>query len=47
MSPVVLCFGALDAAVFAQAAYVVRDLTSHGSKPDERDSEKAPELPPR
>ncbi|MEZ5155187.1 MAG: hypothetical protein R2718_03660 [Solirubrobacterales bacterium] len=28
MSPVLLCFGALDAAVIAQAAYAVRELRS-------------------
>ena len=32
MSPVVLCFGALDAAVIAQATYAVRELRSSGEK---------------
>lgn len=39
MSPVVLCFGALDAAVIAQAAYAARELRSGGSK------EEKPERP--
>jgi hypothetical protein len=32
MSPVVLCFGALDAAVIAQATYAVRELRSSEAK---------------
>lgn len=32
MSPVILCFGALDAAVFAQAAYAVKELRSNPAK---------------
>jgi hypothetical protein len=40
MSPVVLCFGALDAAVIAQAAYAVRELRS-GQAEDETDRPQA------
>jgi hypothetical protein len=32
MSPVVICFGALDAAVMAQAAYAARGYRPRGSK---------------
>jgi hypothetical protein len=42
MSPVVFCFGALDAAVAAQAAYAVRDLRPGRSKADKPGSRKPP-----
>lgn len=32
MSPVIVCFGVLDAAVMAQAAYAVRELRSGSAK---------------
>jgi len=32
MSPVVVCFGVLDAAVIAQAAYAARDLRTGTAK---------------
>ncbi len=42
MSPVVLCFGALDAAVAAQAAYAVRELRPGRAKAAKTDQRKAP-----
>ena len=42
MSPVVLCFGALDAAVAAQAAYAVRELRPGRSKADKPGPRKLP-----
>ncbi len=38
MSPVVVCMGALDAVVLAQAAYAARELSQGGSEADEKDS---------
>lgn len=38
MSPVVVCMGALDAVVLAQAAYAAKELGLVGSKADDEDS---------
>lgn len=43
MSPVIICFGALDAAIMAQAAYAVKELSSRSST----DSERKRAAPPR
>jgi hypothetical protein len=40
MSPVLVCFGVLDAAVITQAVYAAKDLRSGDSKPDRRDARK-------
>jgi len=37
MSPVVVCMGALDAVVLAQAAYAARQLSQGGSEAEEQD----------
>lgn len=42
MSPVMLCFGVLDAAVMAQAAYAVKELRSGSPKRVDQD----PQTPP-
>ena len=47
MSPVLVCFGVLDAAVIAQAAYAVKELRIGDSKPDRRDSRKGTDSTPR
>lgn len=41
MSPVMLCFGVLDAAVMAQAAYAVKELRSGPAK-DVKDPQPPP-----
>jgi hypothetical protein len=46
MSPVVVCFGVLDAAVIAQAAYAGRELRAARSKDDEKRPVRSNE-PPR
>lgn len=47
MSPVVVCMGALDAVVLAQAAYAAKELGFGGSDADEQDSTSEPGSPPR
>lgn len=47
MSPVVVCMGALDAVVLAQAAYAAKELGFGGSKPDEQDSKGESDSAPR
>ena len=47
MSPVLVCFGVLDAAVIAQAAYAVKELRPGESKPKGRDSQKGTDGTPR
>ena len=46
MSPVVVCFGVLDAAVIAQAAYAGRELRATRSKDEEKRAVR-PNEPPR
>ena len=47
MSPVVVCFGALDAAVIAQAAYAARELRAGRNKDEGRVRPTAPRPPRR
>ena len=46
MSPVVVCFGALDAALIAQAAYAARELRAARAKDEEKRAVR-PTEPPR